>query len=836
MSKSPRFQFLCLMFLVFPLFAQNLETISIVITDQNGDLITNGIVSVIDSSGKKVAGIELGKKKPMFNFGIGTYILEIHSPGFKVYKKDFEVKKGHNDFDVKLELQDIIVNIEVEQSEREKRMDEAIGGYLSQKEIDALPETGEEIKEELKKRYGDDILIRIDGDFEGSQVPSRAEISSIKVIRNTFDAEFHEIGRIIIDIRTNTIVSKFRGMVNLSFNNSSLNARNPFDLKRQAASSNTILAFFSGPLIKEKTSFNLSVINFGRAATQRFIGIGFNETVAPQKTGSSISITTFGIKHNLPKNHLLNFKYQNTHIVFKNLGLGAFDLPERGSDRSNIQHKFSLIESGVFGNKYSNDFTFDFTKSVEKVEPKVTETTILVLNSFNRGSLGSDSQTDRQKFRIADNLIFDTKKHSLKIGGEIDFERLKNISANNLKGTFIFLNLTDYNNGKPSQFSQVLGKTDYQLNQATTAFYFQDYFKPNKALQLSVGVRHEWQSNVQDYNNFSPRFGYVWSPERNGKFIVRGGIGIFYDWFDTGTQASILSNDGRQGQRITIKNPNYPNPFSNGILPQSLPPNLSKLADNLVSPSIFVTQNGFNYKLNKALTFEGTYTFRKGWHHFRSRNLNAPVNGSKPHQNVGIIQLLESSGTTQGHSFDLKINSYYKGVNIFGNYELAGNIDDFNNALSLPMDNYNLRLERGTSGLNQKHKVNIGLTFDLFKKINVSPSYRIESGQPYTIITGKDDNGDLVFNDRPSGISRNSERGEFLKQLDVRFRWKLPMQYLGFKGVEQRRSLNLNMNIQNLLNTSNLRNYVGVQTSPYFRQPTSANMPRSLQFGLSFIF
>ena len=836
MVKTLRLQFLWLIFLTFPLFAQSLETISIIITDPNGDLVTIGFVSVTDTNGKKIIEIELGKKKPAFNLNEGNYTLEIQSPGFKVYKKDFEVKKGQSNFDVKLELEDITVNIEVEQSEREKRLDEAIGGYLSQRDIDALPETGEEIKEELKKRYGDDILIRIDGDFEGSQVPSKAEISSIKVIRNTFDAEFHEVGRTIIDIRTGPTAVGFHGFSSFNFNTSKLNARNPFNLTRQPANSRSLLLFLSGPIVKKKTSFNLSVISFGRNTTQRFIGTGINETVAPQEIGSSISITTFGIKHSLPKNHLLNFKYQNIHNVLKNLGLGALDLPERGSDRSNIEHKFSLIESGTFKNKYSNDFTFDFTKSVEKVEPKSLETTILVLNAFNRGGLGSNSRTDSLKFRIADNLIFDTKKHSLKFGGEVEFERLKSASANNLNGTFTFLNLTDYNNGKPSQFSQVLGKTDYQSNQATTAFYFQDYFKPHKALLLSIGVRHEWRSNLNDYNNFSPRFGYVWSPEKTGKFIVRGGVGIFYDWFDTNTQASILSNDGRQGQKIIITNPNFPNPFIDGTIPQSLPPNISKLADDLVSPSIFVIQNGFNYKLDKALTFEGTYTFRKGWHHFRSRNLNAPINGIKPIQNVGIIQLLESSGTTQGHSFDLKINGYYKGVNIFGNYVLSDITDDFNNALSLPMNNYNLRLERGTSSLNQKHRINIGLTFDLFKKINVSPSYRIESGQPYTITTGEDDNGDLVFNDRPTGISRNSERGEFLKQLDVRFRWKLPMQYLGFKSTDQRRSLNLNINVQNLLNTSNLRNYVGVQTSPYFRQPTSANTPRSIQFGLSFNF
>ena len=218
MVKNLTLQFFCLIFLTFPQFAQSLETVSITITDQNGDLVTAGIVSVADTTGRKISEVELGRKKTAFNLATGNYTLEIQSPGFKVYRKDFEVKDGFSSFDVKLELEDVKVNIEVEQTEKEKRMEAAMGGFLSQEEIDALPETGEEIKEELKRRYGDDVLIRIDGDFEGSQVPSRSEISSIKVISNTFDAEFHEIGRTIIDIRTNTTAKDLRGWINFNFN------------------------------------------------------------------------------------------------------------------------------------------------------------------------------------------------------------------------------------------------------------------------------------------------------------------------------------------------------------------------------------------------------------------------------------------------------------------------------------------------------------------------------------------------------------------------------------------------------------------------------------------
>ena len=835
MLKHLKLLFLFLM-LNFSVFAQTLETVSIIVSDQNDDLITVGIVSVTDSKGKKLAEIELGKTKktPMINVGVGNYTLEIQSPGFKSYKKSIEIKKGNNTFEVKLELAEINVNINVEQSEREKRLEEAMGGYLSEREIANLPESGEDIKAELQKRYGDDILIRIDGDFDGSQIPSRAEISSIKIISNTFDAEFHEVGRIVVDIRTNTISNSFHGFANLSFNNSSLNARNPFALERQPTSSNNILLLFSGPLIKNKTSFSLSTIRFNRVFTQNFIAKGFTGNIEPQQIESGLALTTFGIKYNLPKNHLLNFKYQNIDIGSKNIGIGSFDLPTRGSNRNSIQHKFSLTESGVFKNKYANDFRFEFSRTNEKTVPNSLDTTILVLNAFNIGSSGANNRTNRNKFGLTDNLLFDTKKHSLKFGLEISYEQLHNVSANNINGTFTFSNLTDYQNQNPVQFSQTISATEYKLNQLRGAFYFQDYFKPSANFQLSLGLRYEWQNGLNDKNNFSPRIGYVWSPEKSGKFIVRGGIGVFYDWFDSGTISAILSNDGRQGKKLIIRNPGFPNPFNGGTISQTLPPSVSKLADNLTNPYIFVTQNGFNYKLTKALKFEGVYTFRKGVHYFRSRNINAPLNGVRPNSNFGIIQLLESSGMSREHTFELKINGYVKGVNIFGNYQLAKNISDFSSPLSLPMDNYNLRLERGASNLEQKHKFNIGFNFDIFKTINISPSFRLESGLPYTITTGKDDNGDTVFNDRPTGIGRNTENGEWLKQIDVRMRWKFPTKYFGI--TDKIRSLSLSANVRNLFNTANLTNYVGIQTSPFFRKATSARNARSIEFGLSFSF
>ena len=39
-------------------------------------------------------------------------------------------------------------------------------------------------------------------------------------------------------------------------------------------------------------------------------------------------------------------------------------------------------------------------------------------------------------------------------------------------------------------------------------------------------------------------------------------------------------------------------------------------------------------------------------------------------------------------------------------------------------------------------------------------NFNTASGNPYTIRTGFDENGDLIYNDRPDGVGRNTERGD----------------------------------------------------------------------------
>ena len=135
---------------------------------------------------------------------------------------------------------------------------------------------------------------------------------------------------------------------------------------------------------------------------------------------------------------------------------------------------------------------------------------------------------------------------------------------------------------------------------------------------------------------------------------------------------------------------------------------------------------------------------------------------------------------------------------------------------------------------------------------------------PYNITTGRDDNADGTFNDRPAGTSRNSARGAASVDLGGRlsYAWGFGpkrtaggvggggtqvivmsggsggMMASGFGGGANNRRCRLEFYLsgQNLLNRTNYMSYSGVLTSPLFGYPTSAGTARRVQLGVRFGF
>ena len=137
----------------------------------------------------------------------------------------------------------------------------------------------------------------------------------------------------------------------------------------------------------------------------------------------------------------------------------------------------------------------------------------------------------------------------------------------------------------------------------------------------------------------------------------------------------------------------------------------------------------------------------------------------------------------------------------------------------------------------------------------VSLSYSGNSAPAYTLLTGRDDNGDGVFNDRPVGIGRNtlraSARGELGLFLAYQFAFgnmaPLPpgIGVFGGGGSAQVRTvdqgtkrvrLQIYLQAQNLTNQSNYLGYSGTLTSPFFGKPTTVSGMRKIDGGIRLNF
>jgi hypothetical protein len=62
-----------------------------------------------------------------------------------------------------------------------------------------------------------------------------------------------------------------------------------------------------------------------------------------------------------------------------------------------------------------------------------------------------------------------------------------------------------------------------------------------------------------------PRVGATWTAPL--KLTVRGGYGIFYDWYDTGLYDQTLRVNGVDQRDLLIFNPGYPEPVPRAPTP-----------------------------------------------------------------------------------------------------------------------------------------------------------------------------------------------------------------------------------------------------------------------------
>lgn len=431
------------------------------------------------------------------------------------------------------------------------------------------------------------------------------------------------------------------------------------------------------------------------------------------------------------------------------------------------------------------------------------------------------------------------------------------------------------------------------------SWYLQDDWKVSSRLTLNLGVRYDTDfgfldSSSQhanraynllriighplgarvvkdDRNNFSPRVGFAWDIKGNGRGVLRGGYGLYYDqsFLDVPLHAiqqanpeiyALIVNDAAN-LHLGSAPPVIPRPLTNPPLGSGEIATGTLLDPSLSSPYTQQMNLGFARQFGKNLTIELDYVHILGLHEFTETDANpriGPLVGASRLDDVkprlldasfaahadeisavfgqpvpfGSIFLIQSDGRSRYDALTVSLTKRYAShLQLHAHYTLSravawfGPVGDFETHPQNPFNKFDPKADFGHPSEDERHRFVFTSILDLPWGLQVSPLVQVSSARPYSVIPdpglggGGDINQDGNFNDRETRDGNDQHhlppgtlRGDGFAQVNLRVTKR-------FKFAEGK-NLALFFEGFNLFNTANFGNsFDGTVGSPNFKKP-----------------
>lgn len=795
----------------------------------------------------------LGSLKP------GRYDITAQFSGFEDGAlKDVRLRAGDNKHVIVLALTRIEQSVTVSRDPASAASDPnggSLATQLTQEEISALSDDPDELAQQLADMAGGNAVIRIDS-FVGGALPPKAFIKSIRIARDTFPAENHEADFDHIDIVTQAGVGPLRGGFSSRLRDGVMSGRNPFVDLRAPERQQTFDANVGGTLVRNKSSFSAYVSRREQ----------FDTPIATFTTSTGKQSVLLGRRPNngwsgqgmldyaLTKDQTLRMSFSRNTSKRHNLGIGGFDLAERAYSSESSNHELRLQEAGPLGRRAFLSTRLEVQSNTNASVSVLEAPTIRVLDSVTTGGAQVGGGRTQRAFELASDLNYVRGDHAFRTGVQLEGRHSRADNASNYLGTFVFSSAADFLAGKPRNYTRRLGDPLIVYSALETGVYVQDDWKLRPNLTFSPGLRYETQTHVSDRSGFAPRLGLTWAPGQGGRTTIRTSFGVFYNWLGSGTYEQTLRVDGFRQQELNIVNPTYPDP---GALGNVTATNRYLLDPNLRMERYLRFSAGIDRTLSPKVRLSLSYATSRVGNQLRGENLNAPLDGVRPDPRLAnIIQVVSDAST---HSYDIvpDVNFNLAGGDRSANqarWNLKRTVIRFNyryhhvynnsDGAFSPPPSGSLRDQWAPAPGDTRHRFRGSVSTQALRNLNAQISADGNSGSPYSITTGFDDNGDSIFNDRPLGTLRNTSRLPWRTTVSANFSYLVRLGGEpapeggagGPRGGGRSKGLTFNVSIQNLTNRANYTGFSGVMTSAYFLQATSVANPRQIDFSLRFSF
>jgi hypothetical protein len=476
-------------------------------------------------------------------------------------------------------------------------------------------------------------------------------------------------------------------------------------------------------------------------------------------------------------------------------------------------HNFSVVENSIFSPRLVNQVTLgtnyflqtfqdnnlNFNPIAMGLNTNVTGGNQIgspTINITGFDSVGVTQPAGRIDVtaHVTNNLSYTVGRHQLKIGGEYRRSVLDVAYFNNVRGTFNFDGtrgpwssdstlsgslkaLSDFLAGEPSNSSGATiarGEQEPIFLINSLVWWLHDNFQVTPQLNLNLGIRWDYdgvlhdkdgvlanffpgqgflnkQLYPSDFKDYSPRFGFAYSPKSMKKIVIRGGYGLFFDAQSGNSFDSVSSSNGSArgiGYNPGGSHPVYNLSASNIVFQPGVP----VFGGTVPSPPFggfaisqdYRTPYSQNFNLNIQTQITSSTLLQTGYVGTLGRrlalveNINQPINGVRPlaqqFPTLASINMLVTAATSSYNSMQISLHQQsWRGLNANINYTWSHSIDTAS-SVGTPMNSYDLRRDKGASTFDTRHILTGFISYDVPQFTAFAPKLT-QGWQFHTLIT-----------------------------------------------------------------------------------------------------
>ena len=738
---------------------------------------------------------------------------------------------------------------------------------------------------------------------------SQSAIKELQVVQSEYSLQYNSSGGVINAI-TKSGTNELHGEVFWyarpdSWVGDYADHRKTEDFKR-----NQFGFALGGPIIKDKLHYFVSYDGqrldqptnryFRGFPTDRIAewealtGLSYDHEVGTVKQTNDQDVTLLKLDWQASINHLATFRWNYSKNDGDNL---TNNYPTSGwSNNGHEENKFNSLVgnlNSVLGENMANEAILQYSKEERPRAANYTAIPEVRLGSHYDATFGQNNflpnYLTETKTQIVDNFTWFVGDHTLKAGINFNFVNFDDGFFRYGGGQYYYKSWDDFFDDNLYQYTQAFsdygGKVKFDTNYY--AGYIQDQWQITPNFNITYGVRYDLQAHdnpketnplypltgqiPDDDNNFAPRVGFAWDINGDGKQVLRGGAGYFYDTTPTLLDANAMLANGVRVVRVELNCaytggcPSWPNRIGSiGDLPEAKA-SIFVYDPNFENPETKRVSIGYEREVAPDFSVGVDLIYSKTEKLERKQDQNIALDPDKTtidgrpyytkwyygvnYPDLGKIMMFKSDAKANYHAIVLKAKKRFShNWSLDASYTYSRSKDQDSNERSVsssrsgwPEDQFNLGAEWGPSSFDIKHKFVVSSTVLLPYDFTVSTIVYIRSGFPFTATDGRDLNGDGYYRDRATidlgnGVykhyARNTERQPWYHNVDLRvskiFRFARRYQFEVMLDI-----FNLFDNENWYTTNTQLVNWKGEIRSDFGEKKHSGD-PRQFQLGVRF--